>query len=159
MKELDKIIGLLRNYKPDLHDRYKLEKDIIKSINTRKSLPDIIFGWADIVWLRRSLAVASLLIIAVFVIQQSVLINRIDKLEDRVTGFNTEMILDYQRENVRVNAVMMENQGYSMLSDSINIARDDLLKLLKEYRDLQTRYEDMLNKKMDGEQENSEQKL
>jgi len=159
MKKLDKIIYHLREYKPELHDRYTLEENIIKNINARKRLPDILFGWTDIVWLRRSLAVASLFIIGVFVIQQSILINRIEELEERVTYFNTEMILEYQRKNVRANAVIMKKQGYNIFNDSINIARDDLLEMIREYRDLQAKYEDVMNKKMDGEPENNEQKL
>ncbi len=144
MKTLDRLISQLRRHEPAIEYRESLQDTIMKNIRSRKRKIDYVFGWTDIIWLRKSLAFASFIIVFAFVIQQLFVVDRINKLEKRMISINTEKILEYQRENVIVNSVIMKHQDASQLTDSINVSTDDLLNLIREYRELQYRYEKML---------------
>jgi len=159
MKELDRIVKQLRLHKPEIDDRESLKESIMHNISRKNRRLDYLFGWTEIIWLRRSLAIASIVIVAVFIVQQLFVINRIDKLEKRMISFNTEKILEYQRENVIVNSVIMRNPETKLLADSINISTDDLLNLIREYRELQNKYEEIVGSNMNERSNRAKQKL
>jgi len=159
MKELDRIVKQLKLHKPEIDDRESLKESIMHNISSKNRRLDYLFGWTEIIWLRRSLAVASIVIVAVFIVQQLFVINRIDKLEKRMISFNTEKILEYQRENVIVNSVIMRNPETKLLADSINISTDDFLNLIGEYRELQNKYEEIVGSKMNERSNRAKQKL
>lgn len=159
MEELERIIKQLKLHKPEIEDRDSLRESIMQKIGSRNRKLDYLFGWTEIVWLRRSLAIASMAIVVVFIIQQLFVINRIDKLEDRMVSFNTENILEYQRKNVIANSVLFTDHEKRTLADSIKVATDDLLELVKSYRDLQMKYENMLKEVKTDDLEINNQKL
>ncbi|MBN1388247.1 MAG: hypothetical protein JW965_07355 [Bacteroidales bacterium] len=159
MKELERIIKQLKLYKPEIDGRDSLRESIMQNIRRKKRKINYLFVWTEIVWLRRSLAIASVAIIAVFVLQQLFVINRIDKLEERMVSFNTEKILEYQRENVILNSVLFEEQFPGVLTDSIKVASEDLLDLVRSYSNLQNKYEEMLGTIKKNRSESTKQKL
>jgi hypothetical protein len=134
-----------------------MKDSIMQNIKSRKRKIDYIFGWTDIIWLRKTLALASLIIVLAFIIQQLFVVDRINKLEKRMISINTEKILEYQRENVIVNSVIMEQPETSLLADSIKVSTDDLLNLLREYKELQYRYEKILGSQI--KKDSNKQKL
>ncbi|MBS0010921.1 MAG: hypothetical protein KFF49_05905 [Bacteroidales bacterium] len=153
MKELDRIIGHLRLFEPQIPEKESLKNKIMEKAGIGKEKSDYFFGWTKIVWLRRSLAVASVLITGIFIGQHLLLVNRINDLEKRMIGFNTEKILEYQRQNVLINAKIIKDYGLSLHPDSIKVSTGDLLNLINEYRELKTKYENLtggaLNKSID----------
>jgi hypothetical protein len=159
MEELERIIKQLKLHKSEIEDRDSLRESIMQKIGSKNKKLDYLFGWTEIVWLRRSLAIASTVIVVVFIIQQLFVINRIDKLEDRMVSLNTEKILEYQRENVIANSALFTDHEKRTLADSIKVATDDLLELVKSYHDLQMKYENMLKKAKTDDTEINNQKL
>lgn len=159
MKELDRILEKLRAGSTGIENRYELRENIMARINDQRRFLDYLFGWTDIVWLRRSLAFASVLIVMLFGIQQVFMTRRIEELEKRMISINTDKVLEYQRENVIANSVLFSDRGKNKLNDSINVATGDLLDLVKSYRSLQTKYEEMLNKARTDNLSNKKQKL
>ena len=157
MEVLDKLIAQLRKHKPEIEYRESMKDSIMQNIKSRKRKIDYIFGWTDIIWLRKTLALASLIIVLAFIIQQLFVVDRINKLEKRMISINTEKILEYQRENVIVNSVIMEQPETSLLADSIKVSTDDLLNLLREYKELQYRYEKILGSQI--KKDSNKQKL
>ncbi len=159
MKELDKIKEHLRAFEPQLEDREELKEGVIKKISSSKIELDYFFGWTDIVWLRRSLAVASVSIVMFFCVQQVFVARRIDSLEKRMISINTDKVLEYQREKVIANSVVFTDLDRKNLNDSIKVATGDLLDLVKSYRSLQAKYESMLDKEKTGGLGKNKQKL
>lgn len=159
MEELDKIKEHLRAYQPQMRDRDELRDDVMKRISCRKSGMDYVFGWTEIVWLRRSMALASVLIVILFGIQQVFMTKRIEKLEKRMISINTDKVLEYQREKVIANSVLFTDLERKDMNDSIKVATGDLLDLVKSYRSLQTKYEEILKKARTDKLENIKQKL
>ena len=159
MEELDRILKQLKLNKPVIKDREFLREGIMNGITKKSRRLDYLFGWTEIVWLRRSLATASVVIVIMFALQQLRVVSRIDKLEKRMLSFNTEKILEYQRENVIVNSVIMHSQETAILADSIKVSTNDLLNLIREYRDLQTKYEQIVESKTNEGSNINKQKL
>jgi hypothetical protein len=91
--------------------------------------------------LRRSLSAAAICIIMFFVIQQSVIINKIGLLEDRVVEVSTQNILEQHKENAHTRAVVFNEPEQLNLKDSIKVSSKDLGDLLRSYRELQDEYE------------------
>lgn len=143
MNESDKLIKRLRIYRPEIVDREELKASIMQKTGKRTRQVDYIFGWTEIGWLRRSLSVASILIIGLFVGQQLFVIDRINNIEERMVSFNTDKILQFQRENVILNSLILEDPEVSHLADSISVSTYDLMQLLRDYRELQNKYEKM----------------
>jgi len=159
MNELDRILKQLRLNKPEIEDRESFKEDIMHKIGKKSRRLDYLFGWTEIVWLRRSLAIASAVIVILFLLQQIHVVSRIDQIEKRMLSFNTEIILEYQRENVIVNSVILRNQEATLLTDSINVSTYDLMNLIREYRDLQAKYERIVESQKDEESIPNKQKL
>lgn len=141
MNESDKLIKRLRMYRAEIEDREGLKAGIMQKTGRRTRQVDYVFGWTEIGWLRRSLSVASILIIGLFVGQQLFVIDRINNIEERMGSFNTDKILQFQRENVILNSMILSDPEAGHLEDSINVSTYDLMKLVRDYRDLQYKYE------------------
>lgn len=159
MKEYDRLIRSIRSQKPGIRNREILKDSIMSGIKDDQARPDYIFWWTEIRWLRRSLTIAASVIIGVFIVQQILISNRIDKLEGRMISINTEKILEMQRENVLVNSVSMKNSEVVRFTDSILVSTDDLLSLIREYRKLQEKYDELVRPDLSDEQNSDKQKL
>jgi len=159
MNGLDKLIRQLRMHMPEIHERDLLKESIMHKISNKNRKLDYVFGWTEIAWLRRSLSIAAILITGLFVGQQLFLIRSINKLEERMVSFNTDKILEFHRENVIANQVIMQDPEASILADSIKISTDDLLKLMREYRELQDKYDQIMGSKKKGIKNHTVQKL
>ncbi|HCC70807.1 MAG TPA: hypothetical protein DEQ09_06620 [Bacteroidales bacterium] len=159
MSDYNRIINKLRVFKPEIENRESLKESVMDRIGNEQSRPDYFFWWTEIRWLRRSMTIAASVIIGIFIIQQVLIANRIDKLEGRMISINTEKILEMQRENVIVNSVVMKNKEASRFADSILVSRDDLLSLIREYRMLQEKYDGIVGSEINSEQNSIKQKL
>ena len=147
MTKYHEIINRLKGFAPEIRDKeFHIQRIMDRTmINSRKgnSIYDFIFGWFNILWLRRSLAAASVFIVLFFVFQQFVIVTRIGSLEKRMIEINTENILENQKENVIVNAAMFRITDEFNFTDSIKVAQKDLKSLVGSYRDLQKRYNEL----------------
>ncbi len=159
MEELDRILEKLRAHRPVIENRYELRENVMARIKGQRKFSDYFFAWTDIVWLRRSMALASVIIVILFGIQQVFMTKRIEKLEKRMISINTDKVLEYQREKVIANSVLFTDLDRKDMNDSIKVATGDLLDLVKSYRSLQAKYEEILNKARTDNQENKKQKL
>jgi len=159
MKEYNRLIKLIRLHKPEIENRESLKDSIMSGIKSDQARPDYLFWWTEIRWLRRSLAVAASVIIGIFIVQQMLISNRIDRLEDRMISINTEGILEMQRENVLINSVVLESPEASRFTDSILVSTDDLLSLIREYRKLQEKYDELVVSDLSNKQNSVKEKL
>jgi hypothetical protein len=102
-------------------------------------LIDLFFGWIDMLWLRRGLAIASISLLLIFAVQHTILLKRIGLIEERMTGATTSDILEYQKV---VQSVVYEEMDLSGLkdTDSVKVSIRDLGELISSYRELQYSY-------------------
>lgn len=145
MDKYSELIEKISNLRTDQGSLDNLRERIVAAANNQRAvrglpLYDLLFGWTNIVWLRRGLITASLLLFAIFVIQQYVIINRIDFLETRMVSITPGSITEFQREAMRTNSQILDLAGDNNKSDSINVSVRDLAALIREYRDLQEKY-------------------
>jgi hypothetical protein len=90
-------------------------------------------------WLRRGMAILSGAIMLVFAVQQTIIIQRVGQIEERMTGATTSNILEYQKG---IQAVDFEEMDMSVFegTDSVKVSLRDLGRLVSSYRELQSRY-------------------
>ncbi|MEZ5010335.1 MAG: hypothetical protein R2744_01220 [Bacteroidales bacterium] len=56
-----------------------------------------LFGWTEVVWLRRSMVVFSLVITIMFVMQQFTVYERISSIEDRIISITPRICWTFRR--------------------------------------------------------------
>lgn len=172
-----KLIGQLKGYKPVLTGKEELIDGIMQKIHgtkKRTTVPEMLsqylFGWADVKWIRGAMALAATLFIGIFIIQQIVITDRINRLEKQlVKTVNTFQSQEPDlgiMQKVFLNVVAKDQ----MADDSVTVSRSDLEELLNSYLELKedfdelkknSRVESYLHKKIreNLEKENNDQKL
>ena len=143
-----KVIEVLRGNKPVLANKEKLTDDIMRRIQEpvekftfQEKLSNYLFGWADIGWIRGTMAIAATVFIGFFIIQQLVITDRINSLEKQlirtVNTINTQEPDLGIMQKVLLNIVVKDQ----MAEDSITISRSDLEELLNSYLELEQNHE------------------
>ena len=119
--------------------RINRELDILDPNERGYSVIDLIFSWIDRLWLRRSLVLVSLSLLVIFVIQQSVMIDRIGSIEQRMSSTNINNILEYQR---MIQSASFRGNGLTGIGedDSLKVSVRDLGALIESYREMQNSY-------------------
>jgi hypothetical protein len=148
-EKYDKVLELLRRTKPVPGETDEIEEIVLRKIMEHRkpeaSLPDLIdflFGWTYIKWVRRSLVTASVFLVMVFVLQQSIMMKQINHLsrqmesyERDASGFSGEylerrmMLLRFTEKRFPVFKKTGTDKQVEDLFRTID-------KLKKEYRDL-----------------------
>ena len=143
MENYKKAIKRIVDHKIDSDSLDRVKSSIISRIETSSEpvdtvlILDFLFGWADIVWLRRSMVIVSLALVMIFVVQQFTVLNRLGSLEQRMMGVSTESVIEFQKENMHLNSVLYIENSNINPNDSVKVSNRDLVSLLKSYRDLQ----------------------
>lgn len=147
--KLDKIYSSLDSYNPEPEGRADIMRNVMDktSGSSPESSPEkimtVLFGWTEILWVRRGLITISMGLVFVFVFQQFSIVSRIGRLESRMVESNTEQIIRKQGENVLMNSVLMQEVSEKDFRDSIKVADKDLRDLINSYSELQKRYKDL----------------
>lgn len=145
-----KVIEVLRGNKPVLANKEKLTDDIMRRIQEpvekftfQEKLSNYLFGWADIGWIRGTMAIAATVFIGFFIIQQLVITDRINSLEKQlirtVNTINTQEPDLGIMQKVLLNIVAKDQ----LTEDSITISSSDLEELLNSYLELQENYDNI----------------
>ncbi len=145
-----KVIEVLKGNKPILANKEKLTDDVMRRIQEpvekftfQQKLTNYLFGWADIGWIRGTMAIAATVFIGFFIIQQLVITDRINTLEKQliktVNTINTQEPELGIMHKVLLNIVAKDQ----MAGDSIIISRSDLEDLLDLYLDLKKDYDEV----------------
>ncbi len=147
--QINDLFNKLGSYSPKPQERGDIIRSVMEATSNdenKKGFNLIIyylFGWTDYLLVRRVLGSVSLIIIAVFIIQQVIIINRIDNLEYRMVESNTKQLLEHQQKNVIINSAIMTLGKENGVVDSIQVADKDLRSLIDSYTSLQKQYEDL----------------
>jgi len=113
----EQLIDILRKSKPEFKDEEVINDRILRQIQLNKQKPEFkdmliefFFGWVYVGWVRKSMVTAALLVISIFIYQQSLILKRFEQLpkqEMPATEFNMSSlksevetrILQYQLSN------------------------------------------------------------
>lgn len=148
--KLDRIFSRLNLYKPEPEDRADLIRNIMDktsepySDGSIEKLINVLFGWTEILWVKRGLVTVSMALVFVFVFQQFSISSRIGQLENRMVESSTEQLIRQQGENVLLNSVIMKEMQEGQIQDSVKVSDKDLRDLINSYSELQRRYQDLL---------------
>lgn len=145
-----KVIEALKGNKPVLANKEKLTDDImrriqepVKKFTFQEKLSNYLFGWADIGWIRGTMAIAATVFIGIFIVQQVIITDRVNSLEKQlirtVNTINTQEPDLGIMQKVLLNMVTKDQ----MIEDSITISRSDLEELLNSYLELQENYDNI----------------
>jgi hypothetical protein len=146
-----KIINLLRESKPVLDSTEDIEKEVIKRIlkNNHYKLSiseavDFMFSWAYIGWVRRALITISVFLVLTFVIQQGVILKRIDILSRQT------VIIDREKDSTPADEIdkllmVYKNSGRKFSSRTITISEKQIQELLESVNELKLKYKDLEN--------------
>lgn len=150
-EKYEKLINNIRKIQPILDQKEKLVDDVMDKLRhtgskvITRGFFDFIFAWADKMWIRRSMAMASFLLITVFLFQQFMIINRIGDLEIRMVNGTSDDFNRYLIQKGSTGSVLRMISEEEMAGDSLFIAERDLIDLIRSYKDLQEKYEELEN--------------
>lgn len=148
INKYSKVIEVLKGNKPVLSNKEKLTDDVMRRIQEpiekftfQEKLSNYLFGWAEIGWIRGTMAIAATVFIGFFIVQQLVITDRINSLEKQliktVNTINTQEPDLGIMQKVLLKIVVKDQ----MAGDSITISRSELEELLNSYLELQENYD------------------
>ena len=163
INKYSKVIEALKGNKPVLANKEKLTENIIRRIQEpvekftfQKKLSNYVFGWAEIGWIRGTMAIAATVFIGFFIVQQIVITDRINSLEKQL--IRTVNTINTQEPDIGIMQKVLLNMVTKdqMIKDSITISRSDLEELLNSYLELEQNHE---NKNQNAEKNSYLQKI
>jgi len=146
-----KILIILRKSKPVLDSTIDIEREVIKRIkeehksrNVLSEIAGFIFGWIYIEWVRKSLITASVMLVLVFVYQQSIIIKKIDILSRQVV-MTDENIPSAKTDFLERSLLMYKFSGRIIPSKDVVISEKQMEQLMGSFNKLQGKYDDLLD--------------
>jgi hypothetical protein len=147
-KKYDEIINLLRKSSPQFNGKKEIEDKIMHVIETGRQKADqsetffdYLFWWVNIGWVRKSLVIASVLIVIIFGYQQTIILKRLSDLsrqpvvnDSRMFTYTSLTLKDDYLLNINNNEL---NPGKMKISDR------RIKKLLKSYKEITEKYKEL----------------
>ena len=143
------IITLLKNSKPKVRDGKDIEREImtrISSMSKRKQADftvfDLLFGWTEIVWIRRSLITVSAMLVILFVYQQSLIVKQINWLSGQIVTNNGEMVRSSLSEYsgriklLKISGSRIQDEKNTISTEQLDLLLESLEKLRTDYDNL-----------------------
>lgn len=146
-----RILKILKESKPELDSIDEIEKEVISRISYMQkpkfSVPGILeflFGWIYINWVRRSLITASVLLVMLFVWQNSVILRQNNFLIRHIMVSEGEAA---NTPSMRIEKLltMYRNTSGGFSSGNITISDKQINKLIESIDELKSQYKDLKN--------------
>ncbi len=145
----EKILNILKKSKPVLSNTSDVEDNVINMIlqkqktkNKTFNILDVIFGWVYVRWVRTLLVTASVILIIVFVYQQTIILKRINNLDSRAIFIENRM--DTGEENSGDRTLFYMISGRKLPSKGITISEKQLDQIINSYNELEGKYRDLI---------------
>jgi hypothetical protein len=149
-KKYKTIMTILRESRPELGSPEVVEQEVMRRILDRQKrgisltkIIDFFFGWVYVGWLRRSLMTAAVILVAVFIWQQSIIVEQLNFLSNRVVGSGIENIKYQPRMGERKLLLIGSRRELLPLGET-KLSRDKVDQLLESYSKLQSEYDELL---------------
>jgi hypothetical protein len=148
-EKYEKVLNILKKSKPVLETTEDIEREVISKLSVMhktdvfiSDVIDFLFGWVYIGWIRRSLIAASVVLVMVFLWQQTIILKQINILSSQtivIDGGNTSR----EQDLIENKLLMYKLTGRRFPSKSITISEKQMQELLEMINDLQVRYKDL----------------
>jgi hypothetical protein len=144
-----RVINLLRKSKPLPDSTADIEREVIRRISKTdrtglifSQAIDFLFGWIYIGWVRRSLIMASILLVMIFVYQQGIILKRIDTLSKQTVVSDRESALS-PADEIEKLLTLYKNSGRIIAPKTITVSERQMKELLETVTGLQNKYKDL----------------
>jgi len=144
-----KLIDLLKASRPSLENPTEIEREVIRRVSSERSLNtlltgiiDFLFGWVYIGWIRRSLIVASFVLVVIFIYQQAAILKKIDFLSRQTIIVNHNQT---QPDDFEKLLTEYRNSGRRFSSKSYTFSEKQLKELLDSVNEMQLKFRDLEN--------------
>jgi hypothetical protein len=150
MGNYEKFIAGARDKGVDPGSTEKLKTRILDVIisqqveSSRGMIFRFLFGWTEMPWLRSGMVITSMVVVVMIFIQQFMLVDRMGAIENRIITISTENVISFQKAMMHANSNLVTMSDEIFTEDSIKVAGKDLGSLVRSYRELQSRYEELL---------------
>ena len=149
-KKLDRLISILKESKPVLEETDDLEESVINRIryssergNKGSDIFDYIFGWVYIGWVRTSFIAASILIIVLFAYQQSVILKRINSLNQQAI-IPESQVISGSPDEMGVKSLLNKFTGFKIKTGQNEFTEEQIEELLQSINELKVKYKDLI---------------
>ena len=149
-EKYNKVIKILNANKPVLTDKGKLTDDVMNKISKsvekttiRKLTGKYLFGWTEIGWMRRAMAVVAVIFLGIFIVQQLVITDRINSLEKQLIRTVNNISTQDPDLGIMQKSLLNLLAKDQIEDDSITISRSDLEELMNSYIRLHDKYNKM----------------
>jgi len=163
----NKIVEVIRKSKPTLNSTEEIQREVIRKVSITShhklnlsEITDFLFGWVYISWVRRSFIIASVILVLLFVFQQTIILKQIKYLSSQITITGKEKIYD-PSDILEKRLMMFKLSGQKIGSGTITISERQMKQLLDTVNNLQIKYKDLMNliEEDPGMKKNIENKL
>lgn len=149
-KKYRRLLEILRESKPIMPDPDGIENEIIRRIKAKQATPsgkeiltERIFGWAYIGWVRRSLVAACVLVILVFVYQQTVILSQVKKISRQSVVITNELRTSPSEDAGRKLTILRLSKKLRSADESV-ISGEQLGILIRSYDEMESKYRNLL---------------
>ena len=146
----NRILNSLRKSQPHLNSTDEIQREVIRRVSKTSDskfglseIVDFLFGWVYIWWVRRSLIVASVIMVVIFVWQQGIIIKQINYLSRQTTIINGEKSIG-PADVLEKRLLMFKLSDQKFSSRNITITGMEMKQLLDSVNDLQIKYKDLM---------------
>jgi hypothetical protein len=147
----DRVLNLLRNSRPVLPEVDSITEKVMRQLQEEKSkvtfsehLLDILFGWAYVDWVRRTMVTAVFALAILFIYQQSLIIKQVKNLSVQQIQDGSVVMTNLSDElNDRLRIFRLTGKNFS--NEKINISEKEIDEMISNLNKLQVRYKDVLN--------------
>lgn len=148
LSKYERITDILKKSRPVLTGNETIEENVMerirdkRKINENFNIPDHLFGWVYVGWVRRGLIAASVLIISFFAVQQSMILKRINNLERQEVSTNPSFVKGVPDDFEPTLLINTRSGKISLKGD--NLSARQLKQLQESINDLQARYSNLI---------------
>jgi hypothetical protein len=150
-EKYNEVINLLRKAEPVLYSGVEIEKEVIRSISGNKKSKinisdavDFLFGWIYIGWVRRSLIATTVILIAMFVWQQSIMLKQINFLSKQII-VSDETFVNKPSQQLEKLLIKYKGSSGEGFSRDITISEKQMNQLLESVNELKVKYKDLID--------------
>ena len=131
----NKTVELLRKSKPVLDSSEDIEQEVIRRISSSARqetnifpIIDLLFGWTNIVLIRRSLIAASVMLVTLFIYQQSMIMKQLNRISSQIVFYQERPIRTTQPELVRqLKLLKISGRKFNLQGSTISEEQMEML--------------------------------
>lgn len=143
-------IELLKRSKPVPTDISDIGREVVNKISSSSghekagfSIFDFLFGWTEIIWLRRSFITVSFVLVAIFVYQQSMIVKQLNWLSTQI-GENQVHHENRSFSEYSGRLKFLKISGKAVYKKDSSVSEEKLDKIMESLDRLQTDYDNLM---------------